>query len=101
MKKIKKNSVVAKNSAELAEVLGLSPNDGLEFEIRSDLNNKIIEIVKKKQLTHAQVAKLAKTSRTRITAIMNRNTFETSTDLMLRILSCLGVKAKLQFSKAA
>lgn len=97
----KSKTIIARNAAELADALGLSPADGLEIEIRSDLNDKIIEVVEKKGLTHAQVAKLAKTSRTRVTAILNRNTFEISTDLMLRILAALGVHAKLQFKSAA
>ena len=99
MKKTK--AIIAKSASELAEVLGLSPADGAEIEIRSDLNDKIIDVVKTKKLTHAQVAKLARTSRTRITAIMNHNTSDISTDLMLRILSSLGVRAKLQFKTAA
>ena len=99
MKKTK--AFIAKSASELAEVLGLSPADGAEIEIRSDLNDKIIDVVKTKELTHAQVAKLARTSRTRITAIMNHNTSDISTDLMLRILSSLGVRAKLQFKTAA
>jgi predicted XRE-type DNA-binding protein len=97
----KSKTIVAKNASELAEALGLTPSDGLEIEIRSDLNDKIIQVVEKKRLTHAQVAKLAKTSRTRVTAIMNRNTYEISTDLMLRILAALGVHAKVQFKVAA
>ena len=92
---------VTTDASELAKALGLTPADGLEIEIRSDLNDKLIDVIKKKNLTHAQVAKLAKTSRTRVTAIMNRNTFEVSTDLMLRILASLGVRAKLQFKTAA
>ncbi len=99
---MKKSKIIAsRTAAELANILGLSPADGLEIEIRSDLNDKIIQVVEQKNLTHAQVAKLAKTSRTRVTAIMNRNTFEVSTDLMLRILAALGVHAKLQFKRAA
>ena len=98
---MKKAKIVARNAMELAEALGLSPADGLEIEIRSDLNDKIVEVVKKRGLTHAQVAKLAKTSRTRITALMNRNTKDISTDLMLRILAAIGVYAKLQFKKPA
>lgn len=98
---MKKAKIVARNAMELAEALGLSPADGLEIEIRSDLNDKIAEVVKKKGLTHAQVAKLAKTSRTRITALINRNTKDISTDLMLRILAAIGVYAKLQFKKPA
>lgn len=98
---MKKAKIVARNAIELAEALGLSPADGLEIEIRSDLNDKIAEVVKKKGLTHAQVAKLAKTSRTRITALMNHNTKDISTDLMLRILAAIGVYAKIQFRKPA
>ena len=99
MKKVK--PVVARNARELARALGLTPADGLEIEIRSDLNDKIIEVVNKRELTHSQVAKLARTSRTRVTAILNRNTQDISTDLMLRVLASLGVQARLQFKKAA
>ena len=99
MKKVK--PIAARNARELAKALGLTPADGVEIEIRSDLNDKIIQVVNKRGLTHSQVAKLAHTSRTRVTAILNRNTHDISTDLMLRILASLGVQAKLQFKKAA
>jgi predicted XRE-type DNA-binding protein len=93
--------VETKTAQELAEALGLSPADGVEMEIRADLNSKIIAVVKAKGLTHAQVAKLAHTSRTRITALLNRNTVDISTDLMLRVLATLGYRAKISFSKAS
>ena len=70
MKKVK--PVVARNAKELAKALGLTPSDAVEFEIRSSLNDKIIEVVNERGLTHAQVAKLSHTSRTRVTAILNR-----------------------------
>jgi predicted XRE-type DNA-binding protein len=99
MKKVR--PVVARNARELAKVLGLAAADGMEIEFRSDLNDKIIEVVAKKGLTHSDVARLAHTSRTRVTAILNRNTHDISTDLLLRILGSLGVQAKLQFKSAA
>jgi predicted XRE-type DNA-binding protein len=99
MKKVK--PAVARNARELAALLGLTPAEGLEIEIRSGLNDKIIEVVTKRGLTHEQVARLARTSRTRVTAILNRNTQDISTDLMLRVLASLGVRAKLQFKSAA
>ena len=99
MKKTK--TQVAKNARELAKLLGLDSADAVEIEVRSALNDKIIEIVERKGLTHVNVAKLANTSRTRVTAILNRNTHSVSTDLMLRILGSLGYRAKLSFSTAA
>ena len=92
---------VTKNASELAELLGLSPADGVEIAVKVELNAKLIEVVKKRGLTHAQVAKLSGTSRTRITAIMNHNTKDISTDLLLRILGSLGYRAQIKFSKAA
>ena len=99
MKKVK--PVVARNARELAAVLGLTPADGLEIEIRSDLNDKIIKVVKKRGLTHDQVARLAHISRTRVTAILNRNTQDISADLMLGVLASLCVQPRLQFKSAA
>jgi hypothetical protein len=37
----KRNPNVAKNASELADILGLSPADGLEIEIRSDLKTRL------------------------------------------------------------
>ena len=97
----KSKAIVTRNAAELAKALGLFPADGAEIALRSDLNSKIDEVVQRQDLTHAQVARLARTSRTRVTAIMNRNTRDISTDLLLRVLYSLGYTAKLKFQKAA
>jgi hypothetical protein len=45
--------------------------------------------------------RLARTSRTRVTAIMNRNTKDISTDLLLRVLYALGYTAKITLQRAA
>ncbi len=82
-------------------MLGLTPADGMLIEFRSDLNDKIIEVVAKKRLTHSDVARLAHTSRDRVTAILDRNTKDISTDIMFRVLASLGVQAKLRFKSAA
>ena len=100
MKK-KAKAVVARTAGELAEVLGLEHADGIEIAVRSALNTKIIQVLQKRGLTHAQVAKMAGTSRTRITSLINRNTKDISTDLMLRVLGALGVSAKITFGRAA
>jgi predicted XRE-type DNA-binding protein len=94
-------AVVARTAGQLAEVLGLERADGIEFAVRSALNTKIIEVIQKRGLTHAEVATLAGTSRTRVTAMINRNTKDISTDLMLRVLGALGVAAKVTFVRAA
>lgn len=97
----KSKSTIARDARQLAKALGLTPADAVEMEVRRTLNDKVVDIVQRLGLTHAQVAKLCGTSRTRITAIMNRNTQDVSMDLLLRILARLGYCAKISFSKAA
>ena len=94
-------SLVAKSVKDLAQILDLSPAAGAEIELRSELNDNVVEIVRRTGLTHDQVAKLARTSRSRVTAILNRNTKDVSTDLLLRIITSLGYRAKITFSRAA
>jgi predicted XRE-type DNA-binding protein len=101
MMKKKAKAVVARTAGELAEVLGLDRADGIEIAVRSALNTKIIQVIQKRRLTHARVAALAGTSRTRVTALLNRNTKDISTDLMLRVLGALGVSARVTFGRAA
>jgi predicted XRE-type DNA-binding protein len=94
-------SQTTKNANELADYLGLDQADAREIELKLELNNQIIDIVKKMKLTHEQVAKRASSSRTRMTALLNRNTKDISIELMLRVLSSLGYKATLKIKKAA
>jgi predicted XRE-type DNA-binding protein len=93
--------VTTRSARELVRALALDPEDALEIEVRSSLVDKITAAVAKRRLTHAQVAKLAHTSRTRITAILNRNTDGVSTDLLLRILGRLGFRARIIVTRAA
>jgi predicted XRE-type DNA-binding protein len=97
----KTKAVVTRSAGELAKALGLRAADGAEIALRSDLNSKIIEVVRRKRVTHAQVARLAGTSRTRVTAMLNRNTRDISTDLMLRVLYALGYTARIRIQRAA
>jgi predicted XRE-type DNA-binding protein len=71
------------------------------MEFRSALANRIAQEVARRKLTHAHVAKLAGTSRSRMTAIINGGLVDISTDLLLRVLSSLGVRVKPTFSRAA
>lgn len=97
-----KNKVVkAKTAAELAKVLGLTPADGAEIEFSVDLNDKIIDIVKRQDLTHVEVAKLSGVGRTKVTSIMNRNLHEISIKTLIRVLGGLGYKVTPKISKAS
>jgi lambda repressor-like predicted transcriptional regulator len=91
--------IIANTPVELANALGLSCADAVELDVRRQLNDKIVAAAKRAGCTHAELAARAGVSRTRLTAILNRNTRHVSTDLMLRILAALGYSAKITFRR--
>lgn len=88
----------ARTAQELTRLLNLSDEDAVEIDLRVELNDKIIAVVKRRRLTHAAVAELAHTSRTKITALLNRNTRHISTSMMIRVLAALGIRVKVSFA---
>ena len=95
-----RKSIVVRTSDELAGVLGLPEARGSEIEARVALVEQIISIVEKTKLTHAQLARAAGTSRSRLTAILNHDTRQVSTDLLLRIAATLGYRARITLVRA-
>ena len=94
-------SVVARNSPELANVLGLSEADRVAVEFQLELAEQIALEVRRAGMTHVRLARLAGTSRPRLTALLNGNLEGVSTDLLLRILAALGVRVQIRFRRAA
>jgi predicted XRE-type DNA-binding protein len=94
-------SIRTKTAQELGRALDLSSAETGEMEFRSDLTCALAKIIRHGKLTHAETAKKAGTSRTRVTAIANGNTQGISTDLLIRVLSATGHKAELRVRKAA
>ena len=100
MSKIQK-SVTVRTAEDLGRVLGLSAVDTAEMEFRSDLTVALAKIIQTGRLTHAEIAKNAGTSRTRVTAIANGNTHGVSTDVLIRVLAATGHRAEVRVKKAA
>src|SRR5512139_1409766 len=94
-------TLVARNSKELAEALGLTEADRAAMEIQFELAEQIALETRRAGITHAQLAQLAGASRPRVTAILNGNLDGVSTDLLLRVLAALGVRVRLRFHRAA
>lgn len=86
---------------ELGRALDLSSSDTAEMEFRSDLTVSLAKIIQSGRLTHADIAKRAGTSRTRVTAIANGNTRGVSTDVLIRVLAATGHRAELRVKKSA
>jgi len=97
----KHKAVTAKNAKELFNVLGLSEYEAADAVFRSKLNTDINALFKKSDLTHESLAKKVGTSRTRITALLNRSRSDISTDFMLKVLAALGYSVEPRLKKIA
>ena len=93
--------IVVRTPDDLAHTLGLDAVDAMRVEWRVRLLACIVREVRRRNLTHAEAADLAGTSRTRMTAILNGNLRGISTDLLLRILTSLGLRARITFAHVA
>jgi predicted XRE-type DNA-binding protein len=97
-KKVKPN--VARNAKELAEVMGLTPSDAVEWELRYSLTQKIIEMAERNRLSVTQIAKRSKTSRARVTHVLKGDSQGISIDVLLRILGATGQTIRISYIKA-
>jgi predicted XRE-type DNA-binding protein len=93
MRKLK--PIVARTPEELAGALGLSGAAAKEWQVQHSLLTRLKEIAKRQGITHAEIAKRAGTSRTRVTAILNDDLDHVSTDLLIRILASLGYRVRV------
>jgi predicted XRE-type DNA-binding protein len=92
---------LAKTPEALAEALGLSAADAKEWQVHYALLQRLKQVVRKETLPHAEIAKRAGTSRTRVTAILNGKVDDVSSDLLIRILGSLGYRVTVSVRKAA
>jgi transcriptional regulator with XRE-family HTH domain len=98
MSKLK--TVTAKTPEALAQALGLSQADAREWRVQHTLTKRLQDAVKKEGVTHAELAQRAGTSRSRVTAILNDNLEQVSTDLLIRLLAALDYDVRVTVSKA-
>jgi predicted XRE-type DNA-binding protein len=96
-----RKSLTLRTAKDLGNTFGLSVADTAKMEFRSELTLALAKIIQAGRLTHAEIAKCASTSRTRVTAIANRNTQGVSTDVLIRVLAATGHRAEVRVKKAA
>jgi predicted XRE-type DNA-binding protein len=93
--------IVSRSAQDVAKLLDLDDADARCIEVRAQLLARIVQEIERQGLTHAVAAQRCATSRSRMTAILNGNIRGSSTDLLLRIASRLGLQARITFARAA
>ena len=97
---MKKNSAIVVNAPEeLAQALGLSGVESQEWQVQYALLKKLRQAVSEGLFTHAEVARRGGSSRSRVTAILNGNLDNVSSDLLIRLLGGLGCKVRVSVAR--
>jgi predicted XRE-type DNA-binding protein len=97
---MKKNSPLTADTPEdLARILGLGDSDAQEWRVQHALFEQLTKAVASSDLTHAEVARRAGSSRSRVTAILNGNLDKVSTDLLVRLLGAIGYRVEVSVSR--
>lgn len=96
---VRTKPVVVRGPDELARTLGLSSAESEECRVQHALLERLRKIVRDEALTHAEVARRGRSSRTRVTAILNGNLDNVSSDLLIRLLRGLGYRVKVSVSR--
>jgi predicted XRE-type DNA-binding protein len=89
--------VITRTVNELARALRLDPSDAAEMSLRRQLNDKIIDAMKRSRAGHGDIAKAAGISSGRLAAVLRRDTSQASTGVLLQILAALGYRPKVMF----
>ena len=96
---MKTKMITAKTAAELAQVLELSEAEAHQWEVQYALLTRLRRIAKDRGLTHAELARLGGSSRTRVTSILNGNLDNVSTDLLIRLVGAVGYRVRVSVSR--
>jgi predicted XRE-type DNA-binding protein len=92
--------IVCNTPEDLAAAMRLSPAGAKEWQLQHALLKRLKEIVLRQGITHAEVARRAGTSRSRVTAILNGDLDHVSSDLLVRILAGLGYRVRISVVKS-
>jgi len=92
--------VIAGTPEDLAEALGLPRVAAEQWQFQHALLARLKDVARRQKLTHLEIAKLAGTSRTRVTSILNNDLEHVSSDLLIRILASLGYRVRVSVVKS-
>ena len=87
--------------ARLARQLGIPKSRGLEAVLKAQLIAAIIREIRRRGLTHTQVAARSGLPRSAVTGILSGSLQKVTIDRVLRLLEAVGLEANVRVRRAA
>jgi predicted XRE-type DNA-binding protein len=86
---------VTRSSGNVFRDLGFPPEEAEHLLVRSDLLIKVQKLIASRGLTQAEVAKILRVTQPRVSDLLRGRIDLFSTDALIDMLACLGVRVRL------
>jgi len=86
---------VTRSRGNVFRDLGFSPHEAEHLLVRSDLMIKVQELIASRRLTQTEVAKILRVTQPRVSDLLRGRIDLFSTDALIDMLACLGVRVRL------
>ena len=89
------------NSHKLAMKLGISKARGMEAVIKAELISAVLDVIKRENLTHSEIAERSGLSRSAVTGILSGSLQKVTIDRVLRLVEAVDLVARVDVKKVA
>lgn len=87
-----KNYHVAKTSADLGQLIGLSESDMALIQYKIKLNKLTVKAMKESGLTVSEISKKSGIARSKVSAVKNGSSVGVTCDLLIKIITATGLE---------
>lgn len=89
------------SSQEIAKKVGVSASRGVEAVLKAQLISAVIKEIEAQNITHAELAKIAKVPRSAVTGIISGSLQKVTIDRILKLVDAVGLVPHVRLTKAA
>ena len=86
---------------EMAKMLGIPAGRAQEGYFKAELISEVKEHLKRKNITHAELAKKSGVPRSAVTGILNASLQSVSLERVLRMAGALGIEVEFRIKRSA
>lgn len=87
--------------SEIAKMAGISPARGMEAVIKARLISAVLDAIKKRKITHSEIAKRSHLPRSAVTGILSGSLQKVTIDRVLKLVEAVGLTAEVRVKNAA
>jgi predicted XRE-type DNA-binding protein len=95
----KKKSVAKMLVGNVFQQLGFSPDESVALKMRAELHSKIVEVIKRREYSQAQLAEMFDTDQPRISNLMRGKIADFNLETLVMYAETLGMNPQMRINK--